>query len=714
MIFQTRVPLLSAVVLAGALFSPGTQAQESTADSTIIYPSTYFVEWSPVTAQDMITRIPGIGNPTGGGFASGNGGRGLGSGGGNQILIDGKRMPGKENQASDQLSRIPAENVRHIELIRGTSGALDVRGSDLILNVILLESMDSNTISYEVNSDRFRDGHVQPGGKLGYSGQSGAFSYVLSAEAEPRDNVFLSKETSRLGDFSLNDEVREERDREQTSYTLSANIGYDINPQSSLRLNALWSENDDPTDVLRWTKDLRVSPNKVSLEREDIPGERENWEVGGDYQYSFNNGSRFKFLFIVNEEDDSSIRERYRVLDDGTEEKNLFLATASIEEERIFRTSYTMSLTEVQDIEMGVERAQTTLDSSLGLGLISANGTPSPAFGGLVPQRVNNANSEVEEIRYEPFIVHNWQINSRMSLESTLVYEVSEITQSGDVSNKRDFSFVKPKVDWRFDLTPSFQLRASAEKIVRQLDFGDFVASNDNQDNDAETQAGNANLKQEQVLRTDFTAEYRLPNDMGVVDGTLFWMKHKDVIDRIDVSPSPDNLQSANGNIGDGTMYGLNLNASLRMGLLNMPNLLVTSRFNVQDSEITDPFLGVERRFTNHNRGRLQVGFRHDIPRWNINYGMNWNNRFDGNMKRYDIDDLELLAGDPNVQVFVQIIAAGGTTFRFDARNATNNLSCRERQRFLGAITSGIIEEIEDQCNNNGGRVLSLKISGTF
>lgn len=704
--------LAASIVLAGMQFSLSVQAQES--DTTVRYTTEYFAEWAPVTAQDMLNRIPGAGSPTGGfqGGGGGGSGRGLGAGGGEQILIDGKRMAGKGNQSSSQLARISASQVDYIEIIRGTSGDLDVRGSQII-NVVLLEALDTTSLSYQLNVDRYLDHHTQPGGSVAYSGQFEGITFLLSAQAEPRYDHYVSKETSRLGDYSFNDEVRDERVREQTSYSYTANLGYDISDSSSVRLNGLYRLEDDPTDVMRWTTDLRVSPTTTAVQREDIPGEDDTWEIGGDYDYKFANGDRFKVLFITNENNNSSVRERYNVPTSGAESKDLYIATAKTTRERIVRGSYTIGLAQGQSLEVGAERAQTILDSSLRLGEPSATGVSSNAFGGLVPQVVSNANSSVEEIRVEPFVVHNWKISPKISLETSLEYEMSEITQTGDVNNQRDFAFFKPKVDLRYDINTSFQLNLKAEKIVRQLSFGDFVAASDNQDNDANTQAGNANLKQEQVLRTEFGFEYRLPNDIGVLDGDVFYMKHIDVIDRMDVSSSPTNLASANGNIGDGTMYGFNLNASIRMNMINMPNLLVTSGLNVQDSKITDPFLGIERRFANYNRGRLQLGFRHDIPSLRLNYGLNWNNRFDGNMKRYDIDDIELSAGDPNVSAFVEFVAFNDITFRFDARNATNNNQCRERQRYVGAITSGIIEEIEDQCGT-GGRVLSLKINGTF
>lgn len=710
------------VLLAFTGVSLSLSAQDNVGDdSTVVYPASYFEEFAPVTAQHMLDRIPGVGSTTGSGNSfgggrsgGGNGGRGLGSGsGGSQVLINGKRTAGKSNATSGQLDRITADQVDYIEIIRGTSGDLDVRGSGQVVNVVLLEELSVSSFSYEANMDRYIDHKTQPGGQASYSGQSGELKYVLSAVVEPRYSYRLSTESSILADFSANDEVREERVREQTSYNLSVNLDYAINAQSSARFNALYAENDDPTDVMRYTTDLKVTPNTLAMEREEIPGERDNWEIGGDYEYLRDNGNRFKVLFISNENFSSSKRERYDVFSDGTEVKDLFLAAASTTRERIVRGSYTMSLVEGQDIEFGAERAQTILDSSLALGLPLDTGTPSDAFGGLVQFPISNANSSVEEIRYEPFVIHNWIISPRMSLESTLLYEVSEISQSGDVNNTRDFDFIKPKVDFRYDLTPQLQLRGSIEKNVRQLRFSDFVAANDSQDNDSNTLAGNENLTQEWFWNYNVNAQYRLPNDIGVIDTNLFYHQHKDHIARIDVSPSDDNLQSANGNIGDGKMMGASISASIRMRMIDLPNLLLTSRLSVVDSEVEDPFLGIDRRFARMSRGRLNLGFRHDVPAWNINYGLSWSNRFDGNEKRYDVDDVEAYLGQPTTNIFLAFIDSRGTTYRLDARDATSNLQCRERHRFVGRISAGILEEIENQCSRQG-RVVSLKINGTF
>ncbi|MCH8175881.1 MAG: TonB-dependent receptor [Proteobacteria bacterium] len=714
-------------------------AQDNVGDeSTVRYPASYFEEWAPVTAQDMMDRIPGLGGGGfggrggfggggfrgppggfhGGGGSSGGsrgGSRGFGGGsGGNEILINGKRTAGKNNSTSGQLGRITADQVDYIEIIRGTSGELDVRGSGQVVNVVLFEQFTSSTMQYEVRAERTSDTTVSPSASLSYSGQRGGLNYQLSARTSDTHFLSLSKENSVLGDFSPNDLIREDQTTDGSISSLSTNLNYELNSNSSVRFNLQFMEGDGVTNLFRRTTDLKVIPNAVFLQREESPSDVENWEIGGDYEYNNARGDRFKILFISNAFTRSNIRERWDLGDDNTETKNLFLDSSSTTRERIVRGSYTFDIFSGQDIEFGAERAQTILDSNLALGVEDSTGIPSADHGGLVPVLVSNANSTVEEIRYEPFVIHNWIINPRMSLETSLLYELSEIIQSGDVSKKRDFDFVKPKMDFRYDLTPTLQLRGTIEKIVQQLSFRDFVASTDNRDEDSNVQAGNANLRQEWYWNYEFNSELRLPNDVGVLSGRIFYEDWHDKIERVDVSPSEDDLQSASGNIGDGTKYGIDLRGSIRMRMINMPNLLVTGNISAEDSKITDPFLGIERRFQFSYRGQTNLGFRHDIPSWNLNYGVNWNNRWDGNRKRYDIDDIELSAGDPFWSTFVEWRGFNNMTFRLDlSRIISDSEFCRERQRFVGRISSGILEEIEDQCSSSGSSV-SLRVNGTF
>ena len=253
---RTKAFILQTAIAAVLCAPSFVSAQETgSEDSTVVYPAEYFTEYSPTSAQDMLDRIPGLtGGPSGGfgGGNSGSGGRGFGGGsGGSEVLINGKRTAGKNNQTSDVLRRIAATQVNEIQIIRGTSGDLDVRGSGQVINVVLTEELSANSVSYGANVSRSFDSEMRPGGSAALSGKSGDLTFLISGNATSRYENSLSREVSTLGDFSPNDAIKENRIRDQMTYELSTNLGYDISANSSVRLNALYGITDAPNSVRR-------------------------------------------------------------------------------------------------------------------------------------------------------------------------------------------------------------------------------------------------------------------------------------------------------------------------------------------------------------------------------------------------------------------------------------------------------------------------------
>ena len=706
-----RISLLG-LAIAGVNQGFAQQAEpQATDESTVVYEAGFFTQYSPVSVNDMIDRIPGISLALNGNRNNRGKSRGLGSGEG-EILINGQRTTGKNNEGRSQLSRIAADQVDYIQIIRGTSDDMDIRGGGQVVNVVLLDAQSRSSISAELNMDRLHDGTVDPGTKLSYTGQNGAFNYLLHIEAEPRYENRFTNEFSVDPDGELLETRSQDNLRNQTEYETSFNLGYQFE-KSMVQFNGLFAESNPPTDIARTINDYTTGTLITTLEREDEQRNRNNWEIGGDYEYSFDSGSKYRFLFIVNDRDFTYTRDRFDVFADS-EEKNLFLFSAGRDRERIGRTSYTFDLGSNQGIEIGIEGAQTIRDSDLRLGL-SGTGITSVDHGGLVPQSVSNASSTVEELRLENFAIHNWQINDRMSLESSLIYEKSTITQSGDVTNERNFSFVRPKLDYRFDITATLQLRTTIEKTVSQLSFSDFSATTDNSDDDQNTQAGNPGIAQQKAWNYEMNLEYRLPNSIGVLNTELYYRDLTDVIDRIDVSPSATDLQSARGNIGDGKRYGANFDASTRLGYLGVPNALLTLRLSLQDSQVTDPFLGTQRRLRRNGRWFGRANFRHDITEYNFSYGFSYFNfaRDGSGLTQIDINDTETDIGEYGLNFFAEKQAFNGITFRFDIQNANSQIRCRERIRYVGATATGIVEEVEDSCNGTGVKY-ALKIRQTF
>lgn len=718
MALTRKIPVL--ILLPVLLHVSMVLAQETQSDNaTVTYPATFFAQFSPVSVNDMLSRIPGIGlalegnQRPGPGAANPNNTNNRGLGDSDQILINGKRMAGKANEAQSQLNRIAASQVDYIQIIRGTSGDLDVRNSGQIVNIVLLESPASYSVSANLGATWFHDDTLEPVGSLALNGQSGLLSYLFSAEVKTGYEFLQSFETSLHPDLAFNETLAFDRQQDQTNYTLNSNLVFDLSLSDRLAINLLYSENDPSAELLREVTDYNIAPPNVSYEREVLPATLGNWEIGGDYEHSFANGEKFKILAIANQRDNDTIRERSVFSAPGeTESKNLFLATESSYRERILRSSYTFGFSADQTLELGIEAARTVQDSVLRLGQ-NRPGQGSPDFGGLVPVAVPNSDSTVEEMRYEAFLVHNWQLSPRLSLESALLLENSEIEQSGDIDNKRDFSFIKPKFDLRFNISRSLQLRTSVEKFVSQLSFADFSAATNSRDDDQDTVAGNPELEQEQIWRLNLNLDYRLPNDGGVLNTRFFYFDVNDAIGRIDISRAGEALATTNGNVGDGTVVGLNLDASIRLGFLQMPGAVLTAGVLFQDSYIDDPLIGFERKIVPYDRGNFRFGYRQDVTSRQFSYGFNYRDGIDGSRTLFDIDNVLYIGSNSDLTFFFEKQGPGRFTYRLEGANLLDHESCRERRRYTGYLRDGQLREIERSCTTNGRR-FTLSMRGTF
>lgn len=715
MITRSIAPVYLASFLAMAAVSSSFAQDGSGEGSNVSYPAAYFAEYEPLTVNDMLNRVPGIdlilqGSNQSSQFGGGN--RGLGAS--SPILIDGKRMAGKANEARSQLDRISADQVTRIEIIRGTSSDLDVQNTGQVVNIVLREAQSRSSITTEINATYNDDGNTEPGGSLAWSGQSGRLTYLLSGSLRSGYRHTESSEHSRNGDFSLNDTRDQDRYSDQKTYSLNANLAYALSDRDRIAFNGLYNESDPPQRVFRTVTDLNPAIPVVTFEREAIPATSEDWEFGGDYEHGFDNGSRLKFLFIVNEKDNHITRERFiSSPEDPVESKSLFLDTTRLYKERIIRSSYTMNLANGQGLELGIEGAQTIQESGLRLGL-PTGAVGSPEFGGLTPIPFPNAFSTVEEIRYEPFAIHNWQLNSRMSLESSLIAEYSEIEQTGDVNNTRDFDFIKPKLDFRFDINGALQFKSSVEKVVSQLSFSDFSRATNEQDDDQDTVAGNPQLDPEESWQAQVGFDYRLPNDGGALNVSYFYYLYDNKIGKIDVSPSATELVSTNGNVSSAAAYGLITNASIRLGFLGLPTALVTAALTLQESEFhRDSLAPMEHGFPPYDRGGYRFGFRHDVPALRLNYGVNYFGRINGNRTMFDIDNRFDFVVPSNLSAFVEKVGFGGLTYRLEASNLENDMKCADRRRYSGYIVDNVLNEIEYNCTTTG-RQFSFKVRGTF
>jgi outer membrane receptor protein involved in Fe transport len=656
--------------------------------TTVIYEASYFEPYTIVSAADMLRWVPGgaalLPDDRRRSFEPEK--RGFGSGG-DQILINGKRISGKSNDISSAMKRIQANVVSRIEVIRGTAPGLDVRSEGTLINVVLSEEVSAGSGSWQLHSGFYGDS-PEYDGLLSYSDSAGILNYLVSAEFGPynrgRDvdqiEEYFTPDTNTL--FEHRDIHKPELEQQ---LILSTSGGWSFDNGDVLNLNARVADKEEEeteTTVVTVIGD----PNTENLRNLSLE-DRLEWEFGGDLENRIGANGTLKTRLIYTDKtsDESEFVSLSSTVPGNVPAESLVL-TDEHATEAILRSSYSWPITAAQNLELGLEGAQNILEKEVFLFEVLPDGS-------LDPVDLFNSVSDVEENRYEFFSTHFWQIRQDLGLESALNVEYSKIEQTGiDVSNERSFTYVKPRFDLRWDLNDSTQLRGSLERTVSQLDFGDFVASFDDEDDTVD--AGNPDLEPEKAWEWKLTYERRLPEDAGVLEAQLFYNDIEDHIDKI----AATDIISAAGNIGDAEHYGVTLKGSWRLVPLGLEGAVIDLSYTWQDSETTDPFTGEKRdmRWTPNNK--YSVRYRHDIPAWKINYSVDvdwW-----GEREQHDItfwDRNESLT--PNVNATIQYRLTDRLLLWFDTKFLIDSHHRRLRRQFDGNIADDVLlrTEVRDQ-----------------
>jgi outer membrane receptor for ferrienterochelin and colicin len=654
----------------------------STSDdgATVSYDASFFDRYEPITAFDMLRWIPGASDiiPTRrfGGGGNGEQERGFGSGG-DQVLIDGKRLSGKSNDISSAVQRIQARSVDRIEVIRGTASGLDVRTKGILVNIVLREDAGAGAGSWQVHVGDYELTGTAWDGALSYGRSLGRFKYLISLEVGPQDSgtAIIGRERYFAPDGTQTEQRRYERPRQESTTTFAGAATWTFRNQDEANLNIQVEDQEEDNRRTLVSTLTGSTDTETALER-DVADELE-WEVGADMENHIGSGSLETRLILNNSETDgtetiSQISNITNVPDEA------FVTFDQEETESIVRSSYTWDPSASHTLEIGAEGARNTLDQFTRLFERLPDGS-------LVEVDVFNADSEVVEDRYEGFGTHFWTIAADKVLETGLNYEYSKIKQSGtDVSNSRSFTYLKPRFDLRWDRTDRNQIRATLERTVSQLDFSDFVASYDGRQD--QISGGNPELEPERAWEWQVTYEHRLVDDNGVVSARLFYNDIEDHIARVETTDG----NAGPGNIGDAEHWGVEFKGSFRLGGIGLEGAVIDVVYKLQDSETTDPFTGEQRAIENRPRHDIELTYRHDIPSLRLNYSIEvqWRDDDEGwDLNRIDRD----AESKPRNYVTIQYRAFERTTVYFQARHPFGYERRRDRDRYDGSIGDGVL-----------------------
>lgn len=698
-----------------------TPTSTTPASTTQVYDRAYFERYDTVTAEDMVRRVPGTG-PILDGLESQQQQRGFGSAG-DQVLLNGKRFAGK-GQILSALKRIQSANVARIEMIRGNDADASVQSEGLIVNIVLIEgaAASSGSGSWNVALKPTDQGVVDADGGVSYSNSVGALDYIVAIQrnAWNRGYPYWRDLTKTEHYYYPNGALRELRIDQahywQNQYDITANLTYNLQSGDKFRLNTTiqprFSRNRNDVAVTRYTAAGAVQLTGAEIKR-GRNGWQNQWEIGGDYETSLGTATKLNVLFIHSYEEDPGAEFRSFIA--GTTATELSRnARVPIDVESIVRGSLGFPIARGQTLELGGEIARNLSKQRL-RPFFDLNGD-----GRVEEVAIPTAMSRVQEIRGEAFATHTWQIARGVSLSTAVVVEASRISNNFPGMPPHTYVYPKPRADLRYDVTPQDQVRFKVDRRVSQLDFGLFVPSFDITDN--EIDAGNPDIRPEREWQFEAGYQRQLPGDQGLIEARAFYNRIEDHIDlfllRVE---QPGNVRiSSMGNIGAARHYGAEIKASLRMGVLGLPDLTLNGRFLRQESEVKDPFTGAERGVPYSQAHQdmfpteLQIGFRHDVTGWGLTYGANYHAR-NGERLFSDIRVQKVVAVGPRLDAFAEKKLTGGLILRVEGWGLMPQ-RFRDYQRrvvYSNDVIAGAVSRLEDY-TTRWDRLFVVRLRGAF
>ena len=592
---------------------------------TTSYSPEFFIQYGPLTALDMVNRLPSFSLSD-----TDESQRGFAENAGN-VLFNNERVSTKSQTLSNLLEQIPTKNIVRIDVLSGKLGKFALPGQSIVANVI--SRNDSSNGIWDVRG-RFLspDYHLRQAANIVYNTHIDSVSVKASlfhgryrGRSESERLFFNAPEFDKVGERRMDifDESGWETDgalalnTDFGGWKINVNLGFlhldEYGGADSMRSHVqmnneqtrfFFSDDDVITDT-NFSFDLEKSLTPTdTLKVIGIMTNNEYDEIGG----------------VINTSDASdSVLERERTFN-------------TLQQERIARLEWNNTRIQGHHLKLSLENAINKLDSRFSLAALEN--------GQLAQVAVPGADTIVKENRLDLRLLDSFSIGP-VGVEAGVAVEQSTIEQQGDISEERDFRYFKPSISFSYKTKDSASLRFDLRRTISQLDFFDFASYADlDQD---ELELGNPTLEPEKTYRFEFQYERQFAA-LKAINIKVFY---DDVTDALDTLILSDTLE-AFGNIGDAYRFGIDAAFTLPTEFLHISNGRLDVELDWQETQVTDPLSGEHRELGDSEHWQLLTNFRQELPKLDAAWGI-----------RYLVDDDRFFFGADEVSRF-------GRSKRFD------------------------------------------------
>jgi hypothetical protein len=644
---QTNAPPSSGPATEDA--GGGAGVNPDTGSGVISYPPSFFAQYRPTNASDMVNRIPGFS------MNQGDDVRGFGGSTGN-VLIDGQRPSSKSVNVSQFVQRIPIDQVERIDLIRGGAPGIDMQGQPVVVNIIRSKASSSGGAVQLMLKPFPADKYYGVIPRVEYFWRNDRLSIDWQANARQDQNFDTGEGllvrtrpngTTQIGDFISRSELHNVQTNGSIEYLGLGGI---------LRFNG---------GVDRQDQDRREYVNAPFNERSQVKLRRDKAEIGGDYQRDFNRWLSGQFIALKTWTDD---RQSAFNLSPTNAQQSIEDALGG---ETILRGTLSAVRSPQMRFEFGAEGAFNYLDATSSL---IQNGRPV-----VLPA----ANIRVEEKRAEGFGAMTWNPSSRFGVETGLRWETSTITsEQGAISQEKTLNFAKPRLILSFAPDAASQIRLRLERTVGQLNFKDFAATT--QLEAATVTAGNPDIEPERAWLAELALERRFWGRGALV----LTLSHAEVSHVVDLIPI-NNQFDAPGNIGDGQRQEARINLTVPLDRLGISGGLIRINQTVRWSKVIDPVTGQERRISNQRLWDGDFHISKSIQSWKSVVSIEAGQYFEE--AGYRINEIRTTQDTPLWKLIWDWNPRPDLIFRFQYENFTGKERVRQRVVYTGPRSNKLI-----------------------
>lgn len=633
----------------------------------LVYDSAFFQRFEPISVGDMLKRVPGVS------FTSDVGEydlprlRGLDSKY-TQVLINGRKLPGEENDGAIAVDRIPAEMVEKIEILRSPTSDIDSEGIGGTLNIVLKEGA-----RYQGGIWRLGAVHMEEtdgSGFIGFTGMGETLEYNVSANIQERHNP-KSKVASKL-DGDEREDVVESDVRDSRDVSVAGDAIVHLSDRAKLGFNLFYMDTErDEEENTRKNVFLRADSNspfvldEQTLENQLEKIEQSNTNLGVNYDLALARGELNLYAYSNQFEQDKTETNREADLGDPLELDEI----------------------EVTDIDDS--------DTRVGVAWKVDGESMTSKFGAEVSRRerefsvyvaddsgvVDDEDDEFADFRatidgYDLYATSKMTLNPKWEVEAGVRAEYRDQQVEGrdfagaKTDSDRDNWEYNPSVHLRWHFSEQDQFRASVARTLRYPQFDQLNPVELTIDD--EKFRGNPELDPESAWGLDIGYDHFIGN-AGVVGVNVFYREVSDLIEyqqtEITVGVDDFDLREPINNRNDGSIMGVEVDVSTPFTAFGLPNLQGFLNYTLLDSEVEDPYFeGVERRFSGQAEYVYNIGFEHEIESMAFSYGMSYQRQ--GAAEEFEGGEVNRITYDGNLEVFIEKrFASGDYVVRLSGQN---------------------------------------------